>query len=146
MKGHMACSCGKVLYTCSYASTQKTEIFGFPQLIHCWDTPLPTPADFSGAPWSTEIPYGIQGRTIFICCPIPTPRTYDTHGFGSTKPLAQTSNLKSSNEIFFFFFPPLAPSKVFLNEGELNNFSQKFFLIYYILQLDRPQPRPVSFP
>lgn len=59
------------------------------------------------------------------------------------KPLAQTSGLKISNEIFFFI-PPLAPTKVFLNEGKLNNFSKKV-LIYYILQLDRPQPRPIGF-
>lgn len=51
--------------------------------------------------------------------------------------------LKSSKD--FFFLTSLAPSKVFLNEGELNNFSQKVFLIYYILQLDRPHPRPAGF-
>lgn len=45
---------------------------------------------------------------------------------------------------YSFFIPPLAPTKVFLNEGKLNNFSKKV-LIYYILQLDRPQPRPVGF-
>lgn len=42
-------------------------------------------------------------------------------------------------------FPSLSPSKVFLNGGKLNNFSQKFFLIYYILQPDRPHPRPAGF-
>lgn len=139
----MACSCGKVLYTCSYASTQKTEIFVFPQLIHCSDTTLSTPADFIGAPWSTKTPCGIQGRTILLCCPIPTSQTYYTHSSGSKEPLAQISHLKSSKD--FFFLTSLAPSKVFLNEGELNNFSQKVFLIYYILQLDRPHPRPAGF-
>lgn len=125
---------------------EKTETFGFPHLIHCWDTALSMPADFSGAPWCTQIPYAINSRTSVICCPTSTPRTYRKYGFGSQKPLAQTSHLKSSADIIIIlFFPPLAPSRVFFNEGELNDFSQKSFLVYYILQLDRPRPRPVGY-
>lgn len=56
--------------------SQKTGIFGFPHLILLWDTPLSTPADFSGAPWCTQIPYAIHSRTSLICCPISTPRTH----------------------------------------------------------------------
>lgn len=124
---------------------EKPDIFGFPHLIHCWDTAPSTPADFSGAPWCTQIPYAISSRTSVICCPTSTPRTDRKYGFGSQKPLAQTSHLKSSAEISIIFFPPLAPSKVFFNEGELNDFSQKSFLVHYILQLDRPWPRPVGY-
>lgn len=126
-------ACGKVLCTCPYASTQKTGIFGFPHWIHC----SLHSCRFSGAPQSTETPSGIQGRTILLCCPIPTSDILHTQ-LGEQQTTATDWQPQKNKWIFlFFFFPPLATSKVFLDEGELNNFSQKLFLIYYSLQLDR---------
>lgn len=141
----MACSCGKLLYTCFYASRQKTEIFGLPWLIQRWDAPLVTPADFSGAPQSTKAPCGFQGAEqlssaapfLHLRCTPHTPLAARNHWHPLATWKAQVK--------YSLCFPPLAPSKVFLNGGEWNNSSQKFFLIYYILQPDRPHPAGFSW-
>lgn len=134
----MACSCGKVLYTCPYASTKKTGIFGFPQLIHCsfhtcrfqWFSP-----EHRDSLWHPG-----QNSSPLL------PHSHISDILNTQLWKQETTGTDWWPEKLkwniIFFFPPLAQSKAFLDEGELNNFSQKLVFTTPFSSTDHTQDQP----
>lgn len=93
--GYMVRSCGKVLYTCSYASTQ-------PENRNIWVSPSNSPLGYTTFhtcrfQWCslvhTDPICHPQQNKSYLLSHFHTSDTYHKHGFGSKKQLAWTSHL-----------------------------------------------------